>query len=362
MAHACEIGTHTMAQITEGISYNRLKQISEWQLHEENQRPALAVVVNAISQLGVSHFWGDGKTSSSDGQRFGLRRKILSQAYSHTFNDFALEFYNFVADNYAPYFSMLHECTDRDAPLVLDGILYNESDLDIEEHYTDTHGFTDINFAAFAMLGKRFVPRIKGLHKHAIFHADKEKDYGSLGGLLRKKDRLLNLDWIIDQWDRMGHFYASLEFGHVTASTALRRLNGFTGTNHFYRANRELGRLFRTKHTLAYMSDPTLRQRNRRGLLKGEQIHALARDLRLGKRGRINQAGMIEQRYTCSSLVLVMACIIYWQAKEIERVIDTHTLNSTDIDLSLLSHISPISWSNLIIHGEYVLDHAKVKC
>ncbi|MGZ3386480.1 MAG: Tn3 family transposase, partial [Isosphaeraceae bacterium] len=23
---------------------------------------------------------------------------------------------------------------------VLDGILYNESDLDLEEHYTDTHG------------------------------------------------------------------------------------------------------------------------------------------------------------------------------------------------------------------------------
>ena len=47
------------------------------------------------------------------------------------------------------------------------------------------------------------------------------------------------------------------------------------------------------------MSDPALRQRNRQGLLKGEQIQALAWDLRLGKRGRINQAGMIEQRYTC---------------------------------------------------------------
>ena len=32
----------------------------------------------------------------------------------------------------------------------------------LEEHYTDTHGYTEINFAAFAMLGKRFCPRIRG--------------------------------------------------------------------------------------------------------------------------------------------------------------------------------------------------------
>ncbi len=134
MAHASEIGTYTMAQIIEGVSYHRLKQISDWQLHEDNQRSALAVIVNAIGQLDVSQAWGDGTTSSSDGQRFALRRKVLSQSYSHTFNDFAIEFYSFVADNYAPFFSLPHECSDRDAPFVLDGLLYNESDLEIEEH------------------------------------------------------------------------------------------------------------------------------------------------------------------------------------------------------------------------------------
>lgn len=39
----------------------------------------------------------------------------------------------------------------------------------------------------------------------------------------------------------MGQFYASLESGHATASTALKRLNSFTGKNHFYRANGEYG-------------------------------------------------------------------------------------------------------------------------
>jgi hypothetical protein len=33
--------TPTMAQIIEGVSYHRLKQISDWQLHEDNQRSAV---------------------------------------------------------------------------------------------------------------------------------------------------------------------------------------------------------------------------------------------------------------------------------------------------------------------------------
>jgi TnpA family transposase len=359
MAHASETGPYTMSRITEGISYHRMKHITDWHMHEETQRGALAQVVNAISFLDITKYWGDGTTSSSDGQRFSLPRKVLYKSYSHAFNDFALEFYNFVADNFAPYFSLPHECSDRDAPFVLDGLLYNESDLDIQEHYTDTHGFTDTNFAAFGMYGKRFSPRIKGLHKQAIFCIDTEKDYGPIAVLLKKKDRVLNTGWIAEQWDRMGHFYASLESGHATASTALRRLNGFTGKNHFYRANRELGRVFRTEHTLDFMSNPDIRRRTRRGLLKGEQVHSLARDIRYGHRGKLSNRDWLSQKHACSCLTLVIACIIYWQAKEIHRVIQTHAAPG-HINLDLLSNISPVSWGNIILYGDYILNRNKV--
>ncbi len=181
MAHGCNIGPYTMARLTEGITYPQIKQVTDWQLTEEAQRQALAQLVNAISRLDVTQAWGEGKTSSSDGQRFRFKRKVLQQTYSHRFNDYALEFYSFVADNYAPFYSTVIECTDRDAAYVLDGLLYNESDLALEEHYTDTHGYTEINFAAFAMPRRRFAPRIRGLHKQRIYRIDREKDYGPPG-------------------------------------------------------------------------------------------------------------------------------------------------------------------------------------
>ena len=128
-------------------------------------------------------------------QRFSLPRRILQQTYSTRFSDFALEFYTFVADNYAPFYSLPIECTDRDAAFVLDGLLYNESELEIEEHYTDTHGYTEINFAAFAMLGLRFCPRIRGVQHQRIYRIDPNRDYGSLASLISRADQTIESLW-----------------------------------------------------------------------------------------------------------------------------------------------------------------------
>lgn len=356
MAHGCNIGPYNMARLVEHISYEQIKRVTDWQLTEEGQRSALAKVVNALSHLDVTQYWGAGKTSSSDGQRFSYRQKVLQRTYSHSFHDFAIEFYSFVADNYAPFYMVPIECTDRDAAYVLDGLLYNESDLALEEHYTDTHGYTEINFAAFAMLGRRFAPRIRNLPKQRIYCLDSTKDYQSLAPLLTPRDRTIHIDWIADQWDRMGHFYASLASGHVTASTALKRLVTYSGKNHFYRANRELGRVLKTEHILHYMSDPLLRQRTRRGLLKGEQIHALAREVGYGKQGRITARDWQGQKNSASCLTLIMAAIIYWQAKEINRILNECHPELAGVDLALLEHISPIGWENIILYGEYVLN------
>jgi TnpA family transposase len=70
MAHGCNIGPYTMAQLTQNVTYRQFKQITDWQMTEEAQRQALAQVVNAISQLDVTQAWGAGRTSVA-GQRLG---------------------------------------------------------------------------------------------------------------------------------------------------------------------------------------------------------------------------------------------------------------------------------------------------
>ena len=248
MAQGCFIGTKTMSRLIQDVSYNQIKIVTDWQLTDEAQRGALAKIVNAITALEVSESWGEGRSSSSDNENYAFGEKVLQRSYSPKFGDFALEFYMFIADNYAPFYSMPIEVTHRDSPYALDGILYNESDLPLEDHYVDTHGYTEINFAGFTMLGFRLNPRIKNVKRQHIYRIDTTKNYGSLSPLVNSMKHTIHMDWVVEQWDRMGHFYASFESGHTTASVAMKRLASFTGKNHFYRANRELGRIIKTEN------------------------------------------------------------------------------------------------------------------
>src|SRR4030065_2071243 len=166
---------------------------------------------------------------------------------------------------------------------------------------------------------------------------------------------------IVDQWDRMAQCDASFEAGHVTASTALKRLTGYTEKNLFYQAIVQMGRILKTEHILLWMSDPFKRKRTRKGLLKVEQIHQLARDITYGNRCRHKGKSMEDINSSGNCTTLIMAAIIYWQAKEISRIIKEHNPEEAGIDIMLLAHISPIAWSNVILYGEYKLNKDMIR-
>ena len=101
--------------------------------------------------------------------------------------------------------------------------------------------------------------------------------------------------------------------------------------------------------------------RIRRGLLKVEQLHALARDVYYGRRGRINARELHEQMNSCSCLMLILACVIYWQAKEISRIVRGRGPEDEPVDIGLLEHVSPIEWDNVILYGQYILDRGLIR-
>ena len=89
--------------LTKGISDEDIQRITDWYLHDEALHAALADIVNAMLALDTTQVWGDGSTSISDGPRFLFPQRVLRRTSSHRLGDFALEFYTFSADNYAPF-------------------------------------------------------------------------------------------------------------------------------------------------------------------------------------------------------------------------------------------------------------------
>ena len=90
-------------------------------------------------------------------------------------------------------------------------------------------------------------------------------------------------------------------------------------------------------------------------------MHALARRVSYGKQGKVSARDLHAQLNSSNCLTIIMACIVYWQVKEIGRVIQECDPQAANIDLSLLEHISPIEWENVILYGEYVLNRSLVR-
>ena len=194
-------------------------------------------------------------------------------------------FYTHISDQYMPFHSKVINVGIRDSTYVLDGLLYHESDLRIEEHYTDTAGFTDHVFALMNLLGFKFAPRIRDLADTKLYVPKSEKE--ACESLLPLIGGTLNIEHIREHWDEILRLATSIKQGTVTASLMLRKLGSYPRQNGLAIALRELGRIERTIFILEWLQSVELRRRVNAGLNKGEARNALARAVFFNRLGEI---------------------------------------------------------------------------
>ena len=226
-------------------------------------------------------------------------------------------FYTHISDQYAPFHTKVVNVGVRDSTYVLDGLLYHESDLRIEEHYTDTAGFTDHVFALMHLLGFRFAPRIRDLGDTKLYIPKGEAAYDALKSMV-SNDRL-NIKAIRTHWEEILRLATSIKQGTVTASLMLRKLGSYPRQNGLAVALRELGRIERTLFILDWLQSVELRRRVHAGLNKGEARNALARAVFFNRLGEIRDRSFEQQRYRASGLNLVTAAIVLWNTVYLER-------------------------------------------
>ena len=171
LADGINLGLTKMAESCPGATYAKLSWLQAWHVRDETYSTALAELVNAQFRQPFAGNWGDGTTSSSDGQNFRTGSKAESTGHINPKygSSPGRTFYTHISDQYAPFSAKVVNVGLRDSTYVLDGLLYHESDLRIEEHYTDTAGFTDHVFGLMHFLGFRFAPRIRDLGDTKLF-------------------------------------------------------------------------------------------------------------------------------------------------------------------------------------------------
>jgi TnpA family transposase len=318
LADAINLGLTKMAESCPGTTYAKLAWLQAWHIRDETYGAALADLVNAQFRHPFAEHWGDGTTSSSDGQNFRTGSKAESTGHINPKygSSPGRTFYTHISDQYAPFHTKVVNVGVRDSTYVLDGLLYHESDLRIEEHYTDTAGFTDHVFALMHLLGFRFAPRIRDLGDTKLYIPKGDAAYDALKPMI---GGTLNIKHVRAHWDEILRLATSIKQGTVTASLMLRKLGSYPRQNGLAVALRELGRIERTLFILDWLQSVELRRRVHAGLNKGEARNALARAVFFNRLGEIRDRSFEQQRYRASGLNLVTAAVVLWNTVYLER-------------------------------------------
>ncbi len=353
LADAINLGLTKMAESCPGTTYAKLAWLQAWHIRDETYGAALADLANAQLRHPFAAHWGDGTTSSSDGQNFRTGSKAESTGHINPKygSSPGRTFYTHISDQYAPFHAKVVNVGLRDSTYVLDGLLYHESDLRIEEHYTDTAGFTDHVFALMHLLGFRFAPRIRDLGDTKLYIPKGDVAYEGLKPMI---GGTLNIKHIRAHWDEILRLATSIKQGTVTASLMLRKLGSYPRQNGLAVALRELGRIERKLFMLDWLHSVELRRRVHAGLNKGEARNALARAVFFNRLGEIRDRSFEQQRYRASGLTLVTAAVVLWNTVYLERAVKALHDHGQHVDEALLPYLSPLGWEHINLTGDYL--------
>ncbi len=225
-----------------------LRQAVPLQAHirDETYSAALAELVNHQYRHAFAAHWGDGTTSSSDGQRF--RAGGRGESTGHVNPKYGSEpgrlFYTHISDQYAPFSTRVVNVGVRDSTYVLDGLLYHESDLRIEEHYTDTAG--RLHRSRLCPDAPARLPLRAAHPRPRRNQAVRAAGRASLPDVAPADRRHPEHQARACPLGRHPAPASSIKQGTVTASLMLRKLGSYPRQNGLAVALRELGRIERT--------------------------------------------------------------------------------------------------------------------
>ena len=245
LADATNLGLTRMAAASQGVTRDQLIWIADAYIRPETYKAALARIINAHHALPIAALWGDGTTSSSDGQFFRSAKRgdaagEINARYGH---DPGLSLYTHLSDQHGPYSVKVMSATHHEAPYVLDGLLHHGTQLKINTHYTDTGGASDHVFILCALLGFCFCPRLRDLPERRLACIALASTYPYLQPLLGQR---IKTEVIREHWGEILRLVASLKAGTVAPSAMLRKLAAYRRQNQLDLALQELGRIERT--------------------------------------------------------------------------------------------------------------------
>jgi TnpA family transposase len=353
----CNIGINRIANISIGVTEDILKNAVTWCFSLKNIQAANNKIISIINKLSLADSYRRNKNqlhTGSDGRKVNVTVDSLHANYSYKYfgKGKGVTMYTFLDERHVLFHSSVISSSEREAAYVIDGLMQNEV-IKSDIHSTDTHGFTETVFAATHLIGTAFAPRFKKIGSQNIYSFASPKMYENRGYQILPS-RPINQKLILEHWDEILRFMATIKLRHTTASQLFKRLSSYAKDHPLYQALKEFGRIIKSLFILSYYDDIELRQRIEKQLNMVELSNKFSKAIFFSNNQEFKEGTKDEQEIATACMVLIQNAIILWNYLYLSQLI----ANTADVEqrnkiISLIRKGSVITWQHINLHGEY---------
>jgi TnpA family transposase len=293
------------------LHYYDLLYIRRRYLHKDVLRDAIGRVANATFAIRRPEIWGEGTTScASDAKKFGAWDQNLMTEWHIRYGGRGVMIYWHVEKKSVCIYSQLKRCSSSEVAAMMEGVLRHCTEMEVEQHYVDSHGQSEVAFAFSHLLGFDLMPRLKAIASQKLSrpHPGNVDAYPNLQPILTQP---INWALIRQHYDEMIQYATALRFGMAEPESILRRFTRNNVQHPTYRALVELGKALKTTFLARYLHEEALRREINAGLNVVENWNSANGFIFYGKSGEIATNRLDDQELSVLSLHLLQSCLVY---------------------------------------------------
>jgi TnpA family transposase len=306
---------------TDDASYAELLHVRRRFIHKEALRSATALVANAILAMRDERIWGEaGSACASDSTKIGAWDQNLMAEWHVRYQGRGVMIYWHMERQATCIYSQLKRCSSSEVSAMIEGVLRHCTDMDIQRHYVDSHGQSEVAFAFCHLLGFELSPRLKGIARQKLYLPEAEMR-GLLGNLEPILTRVIDWALIERQYDEMIKYTAALRYRTADPEAILRRFAGAAVQHPTYAALAELGKVIKTIFLCRYIGSEDLRREINAGLNVVENWNGTHSFIFFGKGGEVASNRLEDQELSVLALHLLQNCLVYVNTLMLQRVL-----------------------------------------